>query len=495
MINNDEVFTRWVDTAAPGSDEVLITAWLWNITNIPDVMAGKPVQVEQVGPYVFNSYAKNFNVSFFKDDSGRGLVQFMQWSWLKFRPDLSAAGYETNVVCWPNEAFQGLLATGISIALELYLKVNESERLIHCGTPEKFLMGYIDDVIKPLPPDHGVVPGVMGNQTLEEAIAAGWQQIFTGEDDSSQLNQYHMFNGRDVLECSVSRVSTEMGPCWGDDNANALRGTDGTAFAPFKTIATAEDTTVTTFVSDTMRMVPLVNLDSKTNIVKGITLTRFELDVPWIMANASTNPDNVPYYASDPLHTHYYPNGFWNISTVQGAPILISAPHMLSVDPRVFNLIEGQTPDYEKHTTHLDVEPTTGKTFYARKRWQINMHVKPVQNITVLGKPINWFKNIDEWLILPMVWIEESGEITDDEATTFRSSVYLVRNLELAFKFGGGGLGLLLAGLAIFQFYMALTMLETQFSYKQINDGSGNDLAARLREKPGHSFEHDDGYD
>jgi len=51
------------------------------------------------------------------------------------------------------------------------------------------------------------------------------------------------------------------------------------------------------------------------------------------MGNATTNKEAAAYYAFDPL-TGYFPNGFWNLTSVQNAPILISAPHMLSADAR-----------------------------------------------------------------------------------------------------------------------------------------------------------------
>ena len=494
---NTQAWTRWSDSsdAANANSIVTDTVYLWNVTNMPQVLNGSKPVLEQVGPYVFETYYKMLNVSFFNDTEGREVVQFKKWSWNVFDESASTSvhPFKTAHVCWPNEAMWALWASKVQEGFLFYeKKYNENDMtgiLFHCDTPEHFIGGYIDTDIEKLPPANGAVPGVLANQTIDEALKLGFSQMFTGSDNTENAFQYKQFLGHDLLLCPKGKAPGDAGKlvnCWGDDSANILQGTDGSTFAPYHTLGNSQNTIRSTFVEDTMRVVPLQNIDGKTNTFKGIDLTRFELNIPVIMGNATTNPETIPYYAFDPI-TGYYPNGMWNLSSVQNAPIMISAPHFLSVDSRVADLVVGLTPNYEAHTTHLDVEPVTGLTMYARKRWQINMRVQPFNvSVPFPKKEMILFPKIDEWLVIPMCWIEEAGEVSDSDASQFREGVYFAKNLMLGIKFGGAGLGCILAFFAAFQYYTAIRNLENQpAKYKKINEGE-SDLTARLNQEAGY---------
>ena len=104
------------------------------------VNGGKP-KLEQIGPYVFETYSKVLNATFFDDLYGREVIQYKrvllsisvschhalsfggvfmfckhQWNWNKYDAKMSTAThpYETATICWPNSAFWGVWAANVS---------------------------------------------------------------------------------------------------------------------------------------------------------------------------------------------------------------------------------------------------------------------------------------------------------------------------------------------------------------------------------------------
>lgn len=94
----------------------------------------------------------------------------------------------------------------------------------------------------------------------------------------------------------------------------------------------------------------------------------------------------------------------------------ISLPHFLHASPEIAKTIEGLNPNQEEHSTYLDVEPITGFTLRFAQRLQINLLVKPARIIEAL-------KNLKQNYIVPVLWLNETGTISDEKAEMFRKQV------------------------------------------------------------------------
>jgi len=297
-------------------------------------------------------------------------------------------------------------------------------------------------------------PGVSPNQSLSDALARKFDYIYTGEDDHSLTRQYYMFQESATIDCAPNRLlPNHLKSCWATTEANRLHGTDGAQFAPNNIVK--EGGSVTTWVDDLFRELPLYNTDNETTVVQGITLHKFKVRKEELQC-AKNNSNNEQYYS-------FGLDGYWNITYAQGLlPTFISQPHLLYANPLMFNYFKGLSPPIKDvHETSLGVELNTGMTLNARKRWQINFGVKPLYfnnfNLT-------WFQNLtmpkkDEsaYLYHPAMWMQLQGDVSSDDASTFKGGVYLAQTMFTFFKWGGMAIALAALLMALFLWYPLLT--------------------------------------
>ncbi|KAL1517696.1 hypothetical protein ABEB36_001431 [Hypothenemus hampei] len=93
-------------------------------------------------------------------------------------------------------------------------------------------------------------------------------------------------------------------------------------------------------------------------------------------------------------------DGILDLSTCQGAPVMVSFPHLLHTDLRYGQSVTGLQPNETIHEMFVNLEPITGTPLKLAKRVQFNLFLRPVNNITVL-------QNAPEALV-PLFWIEET---------------------------------------------------------------------------------------
>jgi len=96
----------------------------------------------------------------------------------------------------------------------------------------------------------------------------------------------------------------------------------------------------------------------------------------------------------------------------------------------------GVEPDRSKHDTVIYVEPNVGQSFSAYKRLQLNVRLFPDPLL---------YPNLNTEYLVPIVWVEEGGEMTDQQAEEFKNSVYRIQNISAFAKWGGLSVGILLA--------------------------------------------------
>lgn len=104
------------------------------------------------------------------------------------------------------------------------------------------------------------------------------------------------------------------------------------------------------------------------------------------------------------------PAGVMNISACRfGTPAFMSFPHYYAADPYFVNSVDGLKPSKEKHEFYIVLEPTTGVPLEVAARVQLNMLVRPVENIGL-------FKEAP-YLFFPMLWFEQRVTIPKEMST------------------------------------------------------------------------------
>ncbi|MFX1408260.1 MAG: hypothetical protein ACFFBW_15020 [Promethearchaeota archaeon] len=234
----------------------------------------------------------------------------------------------------------------------------------------------------------GFLPKFFGHcqNTLEAEAnkAVAKYTIKTGRDDAKDVGETIERNGQDKMYIWAEPIEIE--------------GTDGMQFGPDVT----EEDTLKVFSRDLLRTVEL-EYDEPDEIYD-IDLLRFELSEDLFEPN--------PTYLMDTQLINAAPVA--NLLLGVNAPVMISKPHFLGADISILKGVNGMNPNSDYHDTYIDVEPITGLTMNAKQRIQMNLDVSPSG---VYLKDVNR-------TIIPIYWCEDSGEISEDLAETFKELVY-----------------------------------------------------------------------
>jgi len=109
------------------------------------------------------------------------------------------------------------------------------------------------------------------------------------------------------------------------------------------------------------------------------------------------------------------------------------------------------------HETYIDVEPTTGFTFNARKRVQINALLK---NSMIRFPKLNT-------TFFPVFWFEIFGTIGDGQATDFKNTVIFGKNMARYMIYGSIG-GIVFSLLGVGLFILAFVMNSKRGKYIEV---------------------------
>ncbi|MFX1322211.1 MAG: hypothetical protein ACFFAQ_11265 [Promethearchaeota archaeon] len=258
--------------------------------------------------------------------------------------------------------------------------------LLTTRTVEEWLFTAVDNLVNIQDPNEAKV-GIFDNCFSEaEAEAKGMKNftINTGKYDINKVCDTVKYNGETVIAV------------WEEDEI--VRGTAGTQFAP----RVSKNNPLYVFITDLLRTVEIIY--TETTSIYDIELYRFEI-------SEETFKVNPKYYQSI--------EGVANMTVDQGIPAFLSKPHFLNASSYMKEAVNGLNPNKLQHDTYLDIEPLTGATMNAAERIQINFLV----NQTDI-----WYKNCWEG-IMPILWLEFGGQITENLANKFKNLVYTAQNL------------------------------------------------------------------
>jgi hypothetical protein len=212
---------------------------------------------------------------------------------------------------------------------------------------------------------------------------------------------------------------------------------------------------------------------------KGITVDTFRIP-PSEFQNAALNPENAAYYMYADV-----PQGILPIDKLQGTmPLSIAKAHFLDAGPELPAAIEGfAPPNRNDHETSLLTEPITGAVIKANQRLQTNYLFQPLtfdSTDPATGLPdktapqVTWFQNIAQPIYLPLFWLDQNGDLTDDQASTVQNELNLISSVQKSqelIRWIGSGLGLLSFFVGVY-FFVALLSMKRNAATAQPEDTS-----------------------
>ncbi|MFX0042727.1 MAG: hypothetical protein ACFE8L_07430 [Candidatus Hodarchaeota archaeon] len=292
-----------------------------------------------------------------------------------------------------NETQLNLILTWINTSLNGWLKniceysiKDWNSGLLTTRTVDEWLFTAVDNLVNMQDPNKAQV-GIFDNCFSEaEAEAKGMKNftVNTGKYDINKVCDTVKYDGKTVIDV------------WEEDEI--VRGTAGTQFAP----SVSKNNPLYIFITDLLRTVEIIY--TGTTSMYGIELYRFEIC-------EETFKVNPKYYQSI--------EGVANMTVDQGIPAFLSKPHFLNASNYLKEAVKGLNPNKLQHDTYLDVEPLTGATMNAVERIQVNFLV----NQTDI-----WYKNCWEGM-MPILWLEYGGQITENLANKFKNLVYTAQDL------------------------------------------------------------------
>lgn len=113
------------------------------------------------------------------------------------------------------------------------------------------------------------------------------------------------------------------------------------------------------------------------------------------------------------------PSGVMNVSSCRyGTPVFMSFPHYYAADPYYLDMVDGLSPSQNKHEFFMSLEPKTGIPLEVAARFQINMLVRPVENIGLYSEAPTLF--------FPVLWFEQTVSMGEDVANEIRAVVFTI---------------------------------------------------------------------
>lgn len=437
MKEGGETYNDWVKPPVP----VYMQYYLFNYTNVDDILNGSKPQVRQLGPYSYREVRYNYVLQRNSDE-----ITYMQnYSYIFDSSTSCITCTENDVIHSPNIAAWTMLHLIGSIhvtnrsspakqfAVRMFNTVLTMQNVtpFHNLTVKKLLWGYedkflaflqahkdeLDQVMKPLglkPPPINPFVALQHNGS-KEASYIGNLTLKTGNEDIDNLQRIFKWRG------------LSYSPYWNNDTfGQMINGTDGSHFKPF---IDKSDKILYIFISDICRSLFLTYEGDQE--IEDIKLRRFVLSAD-VFADKKTNPDNAPFCVKKCWKSGLLPVGQ---CLEGGPPAFMSQPHFYQADHTLMDAIVGLKPNKTLHQAFVDVDPVTGLTLRFHKRLQLNILVEIIPFITMTSN----LRNSNTFL--PVMYLDEKSKIDQPNIDKYKHDVVNPKDIMRYVRYGFWSLG------------------------------------------------------
>ncbi|PAA66906.1 hypothetical protein BOX15_Mlig014140g2 [Macrostomum lignano] len=380
-------------------NKITFQIWLWNITNPKEVIMGQRPVLQQVGPFAFAERRYKANITFYPNDT----VSFFEYQQFFYLPEKSCGNISELMITSVNMPYA---VTSIQMkAVSPFMRniagrmfAQNSGGLFITRPASEILHGYKDGALS-------IVEGMV-RRFLPHMPFQSTSGLFIGTNNTHK-GQFLVHTGRGNLS-SFNRVQRWNGEpelsVWPEKSANKIVGTDGSMFGPGVTSSSKLDI----FSTDICLSLHLVY--EKPADIEGIPALGFRPS-PEIMLNATLRPENKAFCSESGC----LDSGVLNISLCKGGvPLAISSPHFTNA-PTYAKAVIGVSPSEEEFGTAICIEPNTGFVINAQRRMQMNIMLERISGFT------DTEKLIDPMLMMPLMWLNESGRIDPVSAELFKA--------------------------------------------------------------------------
>lgn len=151
-------------------------------------------------------------------------------------------------------------------------------------------------------------------------------------------------------------------------------------------------------------------------------------------------PNNIYDKPSESNHNKYYCelksvkedhiNGTIDISDcfTGSPPIIVSFPHFMYGEEKLFEYFEGLSPNSSLHETHAYIHKRFASSLYIASRGQIN--------VKLYSPYKKYFQKFPKGMIFPLAWTEVINVVSDDDKIWLFMSTRVTDFAENFFQYG-----------------------------------------------------------
>lgn len=404
-----------------------LSFYLYNVTNADQVIkSSAKIKFDEIGPFVYDEYKEK---EFIDNNQTSGLITFKLKRRYILDESLSVADPKKVTIIWPNVPL--LAAKGyidklpfyerlpINIVIDQAIKITKEPAFIN-DTAQNFLfdgsrrnlfefLQNLDQLklLKPWPLKDNKFALLYGKNFTWDPITDRTMTVsagFGGTQNSSLLNQYIKINGSSHLPYWKSQPRT----------CNSVGGTDGQSFQPFL----ERTQQIKVYSLDICRTLSLKYRDDV--YIRGVNSFKYTLD-EMALQSGQKNSANQCYCLSSSAECQL--DGLIDLSTCNNPNVVASGAHFYAGSSELLSRVSGVSPaNSSLHEPIIYVEPNTG---VVSKAWvPIQFNVRLEKN----GFKIFDFFKEERPLIVPLVWVLESAELTDDQASLLGRELVLLNS-------------------------------------------------------------------
>ncbi|XP_073997540.1 sensory neuron membrane protein 2-like isoform X2 [Rhodnius prolixus] len=428
LFPGSEAMQRWMEIPFPLEFKV----YFFNVTNADRIQEGERPELQEVGPYVFDLYKTKVNVSYNKVND---TLDYYTQNKYFFNHKKSFPRKEKDILVLVNVPLMAtatmverLFPVGLSFLDKAvpYLFPNITNMFITASAKEFMFDGVLVNCSYAVGPAMPVCNGMRGKlpQTVVPVPdSKDFKFSFFKHKNETLEGPFKIFGGnKDIFKMGqiIEYKSSNNLIMWeSNSTCSQLKGTDSTVFPPISDL----NNDIFIYIPDIC--LSLAAIYKNKTIINDMTMYRYESSDK-NFADENSVPENQCRCRQNEEGSGppvCLKQGAIDASNCQGAPVIFTQPHFLDADPEYTQYPEGLSPDREKHLTFVILEPKTGVPVIGRKRMQMNIFLRKIEDITLLT-------NISEGL-LPIAWVEEGGELNEESLEKLEDMYYILHSLDV----------------------------------------------------------------
>ncbi|BES93072.1 Sensory neuron membrane protein 1 [Nesidiocoris tenuis] len=374
--------------------------YIFNVTNPYEVQKGAKPVLQEIGPYRYIEWKKKVDLL---DNPDEDEITYSNLNIWYFQPEKSYPLTGDEVVTIPHLPLMSmLLVAETDFPPAMLTLVNAAIPKIYGKMDTVFLQIKVKDFLFDGFPIDCTAKDLIG-RTVCVAVKANSRPLvkdgknkylFSVLGAKNNTPEYARITVKKGTRSSydigkVMKINGKPYNTMWKDECNIFEGTDASIFPPFRT---PDNTSIVTYSPDICRSIRgTYEGEGEYNGVRG---HKYNVD----LGDMKNNPKDACYCVKK-----CYKKGTVDLTKCQGAPLIGTLPHFYLADESYLDGVVGLRPNKDKHEIIFVMEPITGVPLQARKRFQFNVDMHPIQFV-------NLTKNLRPTLF-PVLWLEESLDL------------------------------------------------------------------------------------